>query len=123
MLDDATRYEILRLLEEEPELSQREIAERVGFSLGKTNYCLKGLIEKGWVKVQNFRNSKNKIAYLYKLTPAGVSEKFRVTRRFLSRKLREHDAITRDIERLQREVQSLTDRHPPIGESRSEGSD
>lgn len=106
MLDDATRYRILRLLEDRPELSQRDIAEAIGISLGKTNYCLKALIEKGWVKIDNFRNSRNKSAYLYKLTPAGMSEKVSVTRRFLARKLREHDQILGDIEQLRREVRS-----------------
>lgn len=104
MLDDVTRYRLLRLLEENPELSQRELAERVGISLGKANYCMRALIEKGWVKTQNFRNARNKSAYLYKLTPRGMSEKVRVTREFLAYKLREHENIAAEIERLRDEV-------------------
>lgn len=104
MLDDATRYRLLTLLESEPELSQRELAERVGISLGKVNFCLKALAEKGWIKMQNFRNSQNKSAYLYLLTPAGVTEKIRVTRAFLARKLKEHEEIEAEIARLREEV-------------------
>ena len=85
-------------------MSQRELAEQIGISLGKTNYCLKALIGKGWVKIENFRNSSNKSAYLYELTPAGINEKMRVTKRFLARKLREHEQLTGEIERLRREV-------------------
>lgn len=106
MIDEATRYRILNLLEAHPELSQRELAERVGFSLGKTNYCLKALVDKGWVKIQNFRNSHNKSAYIYRLTPSGVGEKVRVTRAFLARKLREYDEISAEIDRLRQEVET-----------------
>ncbi len=106
MLDDATRYGILRLLEQHPELSQRDIAERVGVSVGKVNYCLKALVEKGLIKMHSFRNSRNKAGYLYNLTPAGVAEKVKVTRRFLARRLREHDEILTEIERLRHEVRS-----------------
>lgn len=76
----------------------------MGISLGKTNYCLKALIDKGLVKVQNFRNSKNKIAYLYKLTPAGMNDKIRVTRRFLAGKVKEHAELSNEIERLKCEM-------------------
>lgn len=106
MLDDATRYAILRLLEQHPELSQREIAEKVGISLGKVNYCMKALIDKGWIRIRNFRNSQNKTAYLYQLTPAGVSERAQVTRRFLIRKMKEHAEITAEIDKLRQEIQS-----------------
>lgn len=104
MLDDATRYRLLRILEAHPDLSQRELAEQVGISLGKANYLLKALVDKGWVKIQNFRNSDNKSAYLYQLTPTGLSEKVRVTQRFLARKLQEHQQIEAEIETLRREV-------------------
>jgi EPS-associated MarR family transcriptional regulator len=104
MLDDVTRYRLLHLLETNPELSQRELADEIGFSLGKTNYCVKALIDKGWVKARRFRNSRNKIAYLYQLTPTGVAEKIRVTRRFLAQKIREHEVMTAEIERLKQEV-------------------
>ena len=106
MLDDATRYQLLTLLQENPQLSQRDLADRIGVSLGKTNYCLKALISMGWVKIHNFRNSSNKSAYLYKLTPAGLTEKIQVTKRFLAHKVQEHAELTDDIERLRREVES-----------------
>lgn len=104
MLDDATRYRLLQLLEAHPELSQRELAERAGISLGKANYCMKALVNKGWVKIQNFRNNRNKSVYLYTLTPSGVSEKVRVTREFLARMVQQHAQIEAEIERLRREV-------------------
>jgi len=104
MTTENTQYELLRLLEQNPGMSQRELAREIGFSLGKTNYCVKALIEKGWIKASRFRNSQNKIAYLYQLTPAGVGAKVRVTRRFLKRKIKEHDDIAIEIERLRHEV-------------------
>ena len=104
MLTDEIRYRILRELEREPQLSQRELAESLGVSVGKTNYCLKALVEKGLVKVQNFRRSGNKLAYAYQLTPRGLADKARVTQRFLKIKLMEYDALQSEIEELQREV-------------------
>lgn len=104
MLTDSDRYQLLRALEQNPNLSQRQLATELGYSLGKLNYCLKALKEKGWVKVENFRNSQNKSAYFYQLTPAGVTEKARVTRRFLQRKLEEHQQIEQEIEALKQEV-------------------
>ena len=99
-----TRFRLLRALESNPEISQRALAEELGVSLGKTNYCLKALIEKGWVKAGNFGRSKHKHRYLYQLTPAGLAEKTRITGRFLKRKLAEHEALTREIEHLKREA-------------------
>jgi EPS-associated MarR family transcriptional regulator len=87
MIDDSTRYMLLRILEKNPKLSQRELADEIGFSLGKTNYCIKALIDKGWIKVRSFRNSRSKRAYLYVLTPSGIGEKARVTRSFLAQKI------------------------------------
>ena len=78
----------------------------MGVSLGKANYCLKALIDKASVKVENFRRSRSKINYLYKLTPQGIEEKARVTRRFLQRKMQEYEHIQAEIERLQREVEN-----------------
>ena len=118
MLDDAMRYQLLTLLQENPQLSQRDLAERIGVSLGKTNYCLKALIGGGWVKIHNFRNSSNKSAYLYKLTPSGLNEKIQVTRRFLAHKVQEHAELTDDIERLRREIESQ--RQSSTGHSVSE---
>lgn len=110
-MDEHTHYALLRILDENPGLSQRELARRIGFSLGKTNYCVKALIEKGWIKASRFRNSQNKVAYLYQLTPAGVGAKINVTKRFLLHKLKEHDEIALEIERLQREVKQADRRN------------
>ena len=104
MLTDEYRYRILKLLEADPHASQRRIADELGISLGRVNYCLKALIEKGLVKVNNFRNSANKRAYLYLLTPRGIEERAVVTARFLSRKLSEYETLKRELEELQREA-------------------
>lgn len=103
-MNDQIRYQILRLLDENPEISQREMAQQLGLSLGKTNYCVRAVIEKGWVKVKNFRNSNNKAAYLYQLTPGGISAKARITRRFLDRKVEEYKRLQKEIQQLRAEV-------------------
>jgi EPS-associated MarR family transcriptional regulator len=92
------------MLEADPQASQRRIADELGISLGKVNYCLQKLIEKGLVKANNFRNSDNKRAYLYLLTPKGIEEKTKVTLRFLKVKLGEYEALKRELEDLQREA-------------------
>ena len=104
MIDDDTRVQLLRQLTEHPELSQREIAQRLGLSLGKTNYCLRALIDKGWVKMNNFRNSQNKLAYAYMLTPKGMRAKAAVTAAFLRRKQDEYARLEREIAELRAEV-------------------
>lgn len=104
MLTDETRYRILKLLEADPYASQRRIADELGISLGRVNFCLKALIDKGLVKVNNFRNSANKRAYLYLLTPRGIEEKAIVTARFLKVKLAQYEALQRELEELQREA-------------------
>jgi EPS-associated MarR family transcriptional regulator len=104
VLTDEYRCKILRILEEDPDISQRELARALGISLGRANFCLKALIEKGWIKVNNFKNSNNKKAYMYLLTRRGVAEKARVTSRFLERKVAEYEALRREIEQLQREA-------------------
>ena len=104
MLTDETRYRILKLLEAEPHASQRRIADELGLSLGRVNFCIKALVEKGLIKVNNFRNSERKRAYLYLLTPRGIEEKTVVTGRFLKRKLDEYESIKRELEELQREA-------------------
>ena len=104
MLDDRTRYRLLKLLQENPELSQRRIAEELGVSVGKTNHCLRALLDRGLVKVRNFRDSRNKLAYAYYLTPKGAKEKVRTTVGFLQRKLEEYRGLEREIEELKREV-------------------
>lgn len=106
LLDDATRLQLLRKLEQDATLSQRELARELGISLGKVNYCLKALIDKGYVKAGNFRRSRHKSAYLYKLTPEGIAAKARATRSFLHRKQQEYEALAEEIEALRREVQS-----------------
>lgn len=95
---------VLRLLQASPQLNQREMAEALGVSLGKTNYCLKALMDKGYVKMQNFMSSHNKLAYSYLLTPPGISEKAHLTTRFLKRKVAEYEALKNEIESLKLEV-------------------
>ena len=106
-LDTETRYRLLKLLEQNPDVSQRELAAELGMSLGKTNYCLKALIDRGWVKMANFSRSDNKTAYFYKLTPSGIGEKARAARHFLARKLEEHERVTAEIEILRGEVRGM----------------
>ena len=103
-MDDQVRLQLLRELNEHPDLSQREIAQRLGLSLGKTNYCLRALIDKGWVKVNNFRNSQNKLAYAYVLTPSGMRAKASVTAAFLRRKQEEYARLEQEISELRAEV-------------------
>ena len=107
MLSDEYRYKILKRLETEPEISQRELAKELGISLGKVNYCLKALIEKGWVKANNFRNNQNKKTYIYLLTPRGAEEKSRITVRFLKAKMAEYEALKGEVENLQREAEQI----------------
>ena len=97
-------YKLLKVLQDNPDLSQRELAQKIGISLGKTNYCLRALIEKGWVKANNFRRSTNKVAYAYLLTPHGIEERARATVHFLRRKVAEHEALANEIELLRSEV-------------------
>jgi len=105
-MDEELRLRLLRLLTESPELSQRELAQRLGLSLGKTNYCLRALIDKGWVKANNFRNSNNKLAYAYVLTPSGLVAKASATSAFLRRKQLEFAQLEREIEDLRAEVRN-----------------
>ena len=105
VLSEEVRYKLLRLLEPNPALSQREVARELGISLGKVNYCLQALISKGLIKAANFKNSKNKTAYLYLLTPRGLEEKARVTRRFLQIKTQEYEALRREIEQISHEAE------------------
>ena len=105
-LQDEIAYRMLKLIEAEPHLSQRDIAQKMGVSLGKTNYCLKALIDKGFIKFQNFYNNKKKTAYIYFLTPQGIEEKAQVTYRFLQRKIKEYEDIKGEIETLKNEVVS-----------------
>jgi EPS-associated MarR family transcriptional regulator len=103
-LDEELRLRLLRQLTENPDLSQRELAHRLGLSLGKTNYCLRALIDKGWVKVNNFRNSQNKLAYAYVLTPSGLRAKGNATTAFLRRKQLEFAEMEQEIAALRKEI-------------------
>ncbi len=105
MLDETTHYSLLKTLEENPGLSQRDLAKKLGISLGKVNFCLKALVEKGSLKINNFRNSDNKLAYAYLLTPRGVEEKARITVRFLKYKVQEYERLRKEIEELQSEAE------------------
>ena len=105
MLTDETRYKLLRLLEANPGTSQRELAGELGISLGKTNYCLQALVRKGLVKATNFKNSHNKAAYMYLLTPRGVESKATLTMKYLQIKMREYEALRVEIEEVRREAQ------------------
>ncbi len=104
MLDDEIRYQILKALEDNPTMSQRELAQHLGVSLGKTNYCLKELMKKGLVKAGNFTSNPDKRVYAYLLTPSGVTEKTKVTIRFLQRKMAEYERIKKEIAQLKSEV-------------------
>ena len=105
MINQELEYRALKILERQPDLTQRQLSEELGVSLGKTNYVLKSLIDVGWVKLDNFQGSDNKWGYAYLLTPTGVAEKAAITLRFLKRKKREYDNLQIEIAQLQKEVQ------------------
>jgi EPS-associated MarR family transcriptional regulator len=100
-LQEDTYFRVLRMLQDNPDMTQREIAEKLGVSTSGLNYCLKALIGKGWVKVQNFSRSKNKFGYIYVLTPQGLAEKAQLAGRFLKRKMHEYEELRKEIEILQ----------------------
>lgn len=106
MLTDEYRYKILKLVENQPEISQRELAKSLNISLGKANFCLKALIDKGFLKASNFRNSQNKLAYMYLLTPSGIEEKSSITVRFLKTKMQEYEALQSEINTLMQEAKA-----------------
>jgi EPS-associated MarR family transcriptional regulator len=97
----------LELLQAQPEISQRELAQELGISLGKVNYCLRALLAKGLLKAQNFKNSKNKLAYAYVLTPAGIAARAELTTEFLQVKVREYERLQKEIAYLQALTQSM----------------
>jgi EPS-associated MarR family transcriptional regulator len=105
-LQEDTSFRILRMLQENPDMTQREIAERLGVSTSGLNYCLNALIDKGWVKVHNFSQSKNKFGYIYVLTPQGIMEKVTLTGRFLKRKQAEYAALKIEIDSLTVDTES-----------------
>ena len=104
VLNEELRYKLLRLLAEEPQISQRDLACRLGISVGKANYCLSALVEKGLVKINNFRKANNKLVYVYLLTPSGIEAKTQITVSFLQRKMTEYGALQEEIEALRQEV-------------------
>ena len=106
-LSDESRYRILRLIEQNPAISQREIARELGISLGKANFCLNALIEKGVLKANTFLNSRNKRAYAYVFTPSGIEEKAKITLRFLKRKVGEYEALQKEIAELREQARKL----------------
>lgn len=105
MLDETTHYGLLKTLENNPGLSQRDLAKRLGISLGKVNFCLNALVAKGSLKISNFRNNENKLAYAYLLTPRGVEEKSRVTVGFLKHKMQEYEQLKKEIAELKLEAE------------------
>ena len=109
MVDQELEYRALKILEQQPDLTQRQLAEELGVSLGKTHYLVKSLIDVGWVKLDNFQRSDNKWGYAYLLTPTGIVEKAAITARFLLRKQREYTQLQQEIAQLQEEVRQQQD--------------
>ncbi|UJB34275.1 MarR family EPS-associated transcriptional regulator [Chromobacterium sp. Beijing] len=106
-LQEDTYFRVMRILQENPDLTQRELAEKLGISVGGLNYCLKALMQKGLVKMKNFANSKNKFGYVYVLTLSGVAEKAAITHRFLQRKVEEYEALKAEIDALKLEIDGI----------------
>ncbi len=107
MISDEIKYHLLSLLEKDPHLSQRDMAKAMGISLGKVNYCLKALVEKGVIKAKNFYHHDNKFSYSYFLTPKGVREKTTVTYRFLMQKMQEYEVLKHEIENIRADMTIL----------------
>ena len=105
-LTDPQRLELLKLLQEQPQMSQRDLARAMGVSLGKANYCLNALMEKGLVKLELFRANPDKRHYAYLLTPAGLKEKTRITLEFLRYKVAEYEALEKEIEQLRGDLEN-----------------
>lgn len=104
-MNEETHYKLMRLLEANPGMSQRDVARALGISLGKVNYCVRALLGKGWIKAANFKNSHNKAAYMYLLTPRGIEEKARLTLRFLKIKIGEYEKLRLEIEQMRIEAE------------------
>jgi EPS-associated MarR family transcriptional regulator len=118
MLTDEYRYKILKILEANPEISQRDLARELGISLGRANFCLKALIEKGLLKATNFRNSHNKLAYMYLLTPSGIEEKSAITAQFLKIKMQEYANLEAEIDQLRHEALQTNKQQLSLGLTR-----
>jgi EPS-associated MarR family transcriptional regulator len=108
VLNEETRYRLMRLIEANPQMSQRDVAKALGMSLGKVNYCLRALMRKGWLKATNFKNSHNKAAYMYFLTPRGIEEKASLAVRFLKIKMSEYEQLRAEIEQARMETEEQT---------------
>lgn len=104
-MTDELQHRLFKAIAETPQMNQRELSQNLGISLGKANYCVKALVEKGWVKAQNFKNNKNKLSYIYILTPSGIDEKASVTIRYLKRKMQEYDELKAAVEELKKEAE------------------
>jgi len=100
MNDNQDHYNVLRKIQSKPESTQRELAEELGFSLGKLNYCLMALKLKGLIKIRNFKKNPNKIHYIYMLTPKGIAQKTKLTVKYMKLKMREYDELKKEIEEL-----------------------
>lgn len=120
VLDDETRYRLFKLVEEHPDMSQRQLAQEMGVSVGKLNYCLRALVDVGLVKMGNFARSNQKLGYAYILTPSGISEKSKVTARFLARKEAEYEELKSQIETLRQENAGLKEK---VSKVRVEGAE
>ena len=110
MINDELKYHLLKLLENDPNLSQRAISKEMGISLGKVNYCLHALMDKGIIKARNFYKNKNKVAYTYYLTPKGFEEKGTITFRFLQSKISEYENLRTEIEEIRKEASALNEK-------------
>ncbi len=99
MKNNQDHFEVLRKIQKKPNSTQRELAEELGFSLGKLNYCLKALQNKGLVKIENFKKNPNKFNYFYVLTPAGITEKTKLTINFMKRKMKEYDELKKELDK------------------------
>ena len=104
VIDQEIHLKVLRGIEDNPEITQRELARQLGVSLGKVNYCLNALIEKGFIKARNFKKSNHKSAYLYVMTPKGIEAKARISVAFLKRKMDEYEQLRLEISQLEQEV-------------------
>jgi EPS-associated MarR family transcriptional regulator len=110
MLNDETHYRVMRLVEEKPEITQRDVARELGVSLGKANYCVQALIRKGWVRAVAVKNTQQKAAYSYTLTRVGRQQKSRLTLRFVANKMREYEGLLVEIDQMQRGVRRRSSR-------------
>ena len=99
MREKQDHFEVLRKIQKNPESTQRELAKELGFSLGKLNYCLKALQNKGLIKIENFKKNPNKLNYFYVLTPAGIAAKTKLTINFMKRKMKEYDELKKELEK------------------------